>query len=94
MGDAAKELKIRLSNVNIKVDNTSRYASGGRDFRTDEWWNCYYGVSAAQVKGTGNTKIELDGQNVLDSDVRSSSTTSVLWAGLNKKGRRKPDHHR
>ena len=85
VGDAAKELKIRLSNVNIKVDNTSRYASGGRDFRTDEWWNCYYGVSAAQVKGTGNTKIELDGQNVLDSDVRSSSTTSVLWAGLNKK---------
>ena len=85
VGDAAKELKIRLSNVNIKVDNTSRYASGGRDFRADEWWNCYYGVSAAQVKGTGNTKIELDGQNVLDSDVRSSSTTSVLWAGLNKK---------
>lgn len=85
VGDAAKELKIRLSNVNIKVDNTSRYASGERDFRTDEWWNCYYGVSAAQVKGTGNTKIELDGQNVLDSDVRSSPTTSVFWAGLNKK---------
>ena len=85
VGDAAKELKIRLSNVNIKVDNTSRYASGGRDFYFDEW-NYYYGVSAAQVKGTGNTKIELDGQNVLDSDVRSSPTTSVLWAGLNKKG--------
>ena len=85
MGDAAKELKIRLSNVNIKVDNTSRYASGGRDFRTDEWLNCYYGVSAAMVQGKGNTKIELDGQNVLDSDVLSSPTTSVLWAGLNKK---------
>ena len=85
VGDAAKELKIRLSNVNIKVDNTSRYASGGRDFRTDEWLNCYYGVSAAMVQGKGNTKIELDGQNVLDSDVRSSPTTSVLWAGLNKK---------
>ena len=84
VGDAAKELKIRLSNVNIKVDNTSRYASGGRDFYFDEW-NYYYGVSAAQVKGTGNTKIELDGQNVLDSDVRSSPTTSVFWAGLNKK---------
>ena len=83
--EAAKELKIRLSNVNIKVDNTSRYASGGRDFYFDEW-NYYYGVSAAQVKGTGNTKIELDGQNVLDSDVRSSPTTSVFWAGLNKKG--------
>lgn len=83
--DAAKELKIRLSNVNIKVDDTSRYASGERDFRTDEWWNCYYGVSAAKVQGKGNTKIELDGQNVLDSDVRSSTTTSVLWAGLNKK---------
>ena len=85
VGDAAKELKIRLSNVNIKVDNTSRYASGGRDFRTDEWLNCYYGVSAAMVQGKGNTKIELDGQNVLDSDVLSSPTTSVLWAGLNKK---------
>ena len=85
VGDAAKELKIRLSNVNIKVDNTSRYASGGRDFRTDEWLNCYYGVSAAMVQGKGNTKIELDGQNVLDGDVLSSPTTSVLWAGLNKK---------
>ena len=85
VGDAAKELKIRLSNVNIKVDNTSLYASGGRDFRTDEWGNCYYGVSAAKVQGKGNTKIELDGQNVLDSDVLSSPTTSLLWAGLNKK---------
>ena len=37
------------------------------------------------VQGKGNTKIELDGQNVLDSDVLSSPTTSVLWAGLNKK---------
>ena len=80
VGDAAKELKIRLSNVNIKVDNTSRYASGGRDFYFDEWYNCYYRVSAAQVKGTGNTKIELDGQNVLDS------SACEYWAGLNKKG--------
>lgn len=85
VGDAAKELKIRLSNVNIKVDNTSCYANGGRGFRTDEWGNCYYGVSAAMVQGTGKTKIELDGQNVLDSDVLSSPTTSLLWAGLNKK---------
>ena len=80
VGDAAKELKIRLSNVNIKVDNTSRYASGGRDFYFDEWYNCCYRVSAAQVKGTGNTKIELDGQNVLDS------SACEYWAGLNKKG--------
>ena len=80
VGDAAKELKIRLSNVNIKVDDTSRYASGGRDFYFDEWYNCYYRVSAAQVKGTGNTKIELDGQNVLDS------SACEYWAGLNKKG--------
>lgn len=80
VGDAAKELKIRLSNVNIKVDDTSRYASGGRDFYFDEWYNCYYRVSAAQVKGTGNTKIELDGQNVLDSNA------CEYWAGLNKKG--------
>ena len=80
VGDAAKELKIRLSNVNIKVDNTSRYASGGRDFYSDEWNNCYYRVSAAKVQGTGNTKIELDGQNVLDS------SKCVFWAGLSKKG--------
>ena len=80
VGDAAKELKIRLSNVNIKVDDTSRYASGGRDFYFDEWSNCYYRVSAAKVQGTGNTKIELDGQNVLDS------SACEYWAGLNKKG--------
>lgn len=80
VGDAAKELKIRLSNVNIKVDNTSRYASGGRDFYSDEWNNCYYRVSAAKVQGTGNTKIELDGQNVLDN------SACEYWAGLNKKG--------
>ena len=80
VGDAAKELKIRLSNVNIKVDDTSRYASGGRDFYSDEWYNCYYRVSAAKVQGTGNTKIELDGQNVLDN------SACEYWAGLNKKG--------
>ena len=80
VGAAAKELKIRLSNVNIKVDDTSRYASGGRDFYFDEWSNCYYRVSAAKVQGTGNTKIELDGQNVLDS------SACEYWAGLNKKG--------
>lgn len=80
VGDAAKELKIRLSNVNIKVDDTSRYASGGRDFYFDEWYNCYYRVSAAKVQGTGNTKIELDGQNVLDN------SACEYWAGLNKKG--------
>ena len=80
VGAAAKELKIRLSNVNIKVDDTSRYASGGRDFYFDEWSNCYYRVSAAKVQGTGNTKIELDGQNVLDN------SACEYWAGLNKKG--------
>lgn len=80
VSDAAKELKIRLSNVNIKVDDTSRYASGGRDFYSDEWYNCYYRVSAAKVQGTGNTKIELDGQNVLDN------SACEYWAGLNKKG--------
>ena len=77
---AEKVLNIRLSNVNIKVDDTSRYASGGRDFYSDEWYNCYYRVSAAKVQGTGNTKIELDGQNVLDN------SACEYWAGLNKKG--------
>ena len=48
-GDAAKELKIRLSNVNIKPDGTVAYQA------------------AMDVSGSGKTKIELDGQNALDS---------------------------
>ena len=56
---AAKELKIRLSNVNIKP---STYQA------------------AMDVSGGGTTKVELDGQNVLDS--------SEVWsqAGLRKQG--------
>ena len=75
VGAAAKELKIRLSNVNIKVDDTSRYADGTRE----QFNSMSYGVSAAEVQGTGKTKIELDGQNVLDS------STSEYGAGLRKK---------
>ena len=61
VGDAAKELKIRLSNVNIKAENAGRKA-------------------AMDVSGDGKTKVELDGQNVLDS-------YSVLYqAGLRKQG--------
>lgn len=58
VGAAAKELKIRLSNVNIKSS-------------TD---------AAMTVSGGGTTKVELDGQNVLDS--------SEAWseAGLRKRG--------
>ena len=48
VGDAAKELKIRLSNVNIKAANGKQEA-------------------AMDVSGSGTTKLELDGQNVLDS---------------------------
>lgn len=69
-------LNIRLSNVNIKSDDTSKYADG----KTDVLYNDKYRVSAAEVKGTGNTKIELDGQNVLDSNANK------YWAGLSKKG--------
>ena len=59
--DATKELKIRLSNVNIKVEKKVNKA-------------------AMDVSGSGRTKIELDGQNVLDS-------YSVLYqAGLRKQG--------
>ena len=59
VGKAAKELKIRLSNVNIKSN-------------TD--------AAAMTVSGDGNTKIELDGKNTLDS-------SGVLRkAGLNKQG--------
>ena len=71
-----KVLNIRLSNVNIKVDDTSRYADGTRE----QFGNGKNGVSAAEVQGTGKTKIELDGQNVLDS------SASEYWAGLSKKG--------
>ncbi len=56
-----KVLNIRLSNVNIKAENTGRKA-------------------AMDVSGGGKTKVELDGQNVLDS-------YSVLYqAGLRKQG--------
>ena len=72
---AEKVLNIRLSNVNVKVDDTSRYADGTRE----QFNSMSDGVSAAEVQGTGKTKIELDGQNVLDS------STSEYWAGLRKK---------
>lgn len=62
VGAAAKELKIRLSNVNIKTGNSAYEA-------------------AMTVSGGGTTKVELDGQNVLDS--------SEAWsqAGLRKRGK-------
>ena len=61
VGDAAKELKIRLSNVNIKAEDAGRKA-------------------AMDVSGGGKTRVELDGQNVLDS-------YSVRYqAGLRKQG--------
>lgn len=72
---AERVLNIRLSNVNIKQDYDSKYADGRTDVLYDK-----YRVSAAEVQGTGNTKIELDGQNVLDSNA------SEYWAGLSKKG--------
>ena len=61
VGKAAKELKIRLSNVNIKVGNSVDKA-------------------AMDVSGGGKTKIELDGQNALDSSATS------YQAGLRKQG--------
>ena len=55
-----KVLNIRLSNVNIKQDYTSTHADGTKE---------EYGsnVSGMTVKGSGDTKIELDGKNVLNS---------------------------
>ena len=61
VGKAAKELKIRLSNVNIKVGNSVDKA-------------------AMDVSGGGTTKVELDGQNVLDSH------EVPYQAGLRKQG--------
>ena len=61
VGKAAKELKIRLSNVNIKAEDAGRKA-------------------AMDVSGSGTTKLELDGQNVLDS------SDVCYQAGLRKQG--------
>ena len=61
VGKAAKELKIRLSNVNIKAANGKQEA-------------------AMDVSGSGTTKLELDGQNVLDS------SDVCYQAGLRKQG--------
>ena len=65
VGDAAKELKIRLSNVNIKVGNSVDKA-------------------AMDVSGGGKTKVELDGQNVLDS--YGTDYPASYQAGLRKQG--------
>ena len=73
-----KVLNIRLSNVNIKPDSTSSYADGTKGAVYNKYHTGYYGVSSAEVQGTGNTKIELDGQNVLDNSVVHN------WAGLRK----------
>ena len=75
---AEKVLNIRLSNVNIKPDSTSSYADGTKGVVYNKYHTGYYGVSSAEVQGTGNTKIELDGQNVLDNSVVNN------WAGLRK----------
>ena len=65
MGEAAKELKIRLSNVNIKVEKKVNKA-------------------AMDVSGDGTTKVELDGQNVLDS--YGTDYPASYQAGLRKQG--------
>ena len=66
-----KVLNIRLSNVNIKQDSDSRYADGKKEESIAK-------VSGMTVKGSGNTKLELDGKNVLDS------TDAAGAAGLYK----------
>ena len=65
VGKAAKELKIRLSNVNIKVEQSVDKA-------------------AMDVSGDGTTKVELDGQNVLDS--YRTQYPAGYRAGLRKQG--------
>ena len=65
VGEAAKELKIRLSNVNIKVEKKANKA-------------------AMDVSGDGKTKVELDGQNVLDS--YGTDYPASYQAGLRKQG--------
>ena len=53
-------LNIRLSNVNIKQTYDSIHADGTADGAKEDH------RSGMTVKGSGNTKLELDGQNVLD----------------------------
>ncbi len=65
-------LNIRLSNVHIKADNDSKYQGG----KTESGGR----VPSMKVDGSGNTTIELDGQNVLDA------SGTYYWAGLNKQG--------
>ena len=69
----AKTLNIRLSNVHIKADGDSKYQDGEQ-----ETW--FHSTPSMKVDGTGNTTIELDGQNVLDN------AGIVYLAGLNKQG--------
>ena len=67
-----KTLNIRLSNVHIKADNDSKYQNG----KTESGGR----VPSMKVDGSGNTTIELDGQNVLDA------SGTYYQAGLNKQG--------
>lgn len=67
-----KTLNIRLSNVHIKADNDSKYQDG----KTESGAR----VPSMKVDGSGNTTIELDGQNVLDA------SGTYYQAGLNKQG--------
>lgn len=69
----AKTLNIRLSNVHIKANYDSEY----QDKKKETWFNS---TPSMKVDGTGNTTIELDGQNVLDN------AGIVYLAGLNKQG--------
>ena len=72
VSDTAKELKIRLSNVNIKT--IAHY--NPQDYK-----------AAMTVSGSGNTKIELDGNNVLDStETYNNPSYMGGFAGLNKQG--------
>ena len=68
-----KILNIRLSNVHIKANYDSEY----QDKKKETWFNS---TPSMKVDGTGNTTIELDGQNVLDN------AGIVYLAGLNKQG--------
>ena len=68
-----KILNIRLSNVHIQADGNSKYQDG----KQESW---FHSTPSMKVDGTGNTTIELDGQNVLDN------AGIVYLAGLNKQG--------
>ena len=75
-----KVLNIRLSNVNIKANYSSTYADGTKPNHQGED-SGYAAAATVKAAAESQTKLELDGQNLTDSQNISAT------AGLNKQGK-------